>query len=99
MVGRKAMSTVPEIGPQVRTPDAGELTARTAEVEIALHDLFDDRPEKTVLPLETGLILSQEPIEIMKEHPEEDGPLWMSGTVDSRHSRRMASRNGPTSWR
>jgi len=55
------------------------------------------KSEKTVLPLETGLILSQEPVEMMEEYPVEDGPLRMSGTIESRHSRRKASRNGPTS--
>jgi hypothetical protein len=33
---------------------------------------------------------------MMRQHPVEDGPLRMSRTIDSRHSRRMASRNGPT---
>jgi len=32
------------------------------------------KPEKTVLPLETTLILSQEPVEMMEEYPVEDGP-------------------------
>jgi hypothetical protein len=83
--------------PTVGTPDAGKPAARIAAVEIALDHLLDDRPEKTVLPLETTLIFSQEPVEMMEKHPVEDGPLRMSGTIDSRHSRRIASRNGPTS--
>jgi hypothetical protein len=33
----------------------------------------------------------------MKKHPVEGGPLRMSRAIDSRHSRRKASRNGPTS--
>jgi len=57
------------------------------------------KPEKTVLPLETTLVLRQEPVEMMRQHPVEDGPLRMLGTIDSRHSRREASRNGPTSRR
>ena len=59
----------------------------------------DDRPEKAVLPLETGLILSQEPVEIMEKHPAEDGPLQTSGTAESHHGEKRAARNEPTSWR
>ena len=80
-----------------RTPDPGKPAFRIAAVEITLDHLLDDRPEKTVLPLETGLILSQEPVEMMEEYSVEDGPLRMSGTVDSRHGGRMTSRNGPKS--
>jgi hypothetical protein len=84
--------------PTVGTPDSSEPAAGIAAVEIALDHLLDDRPEKTVLPLETTFILSQEPLEMMEKHPVEDGPLRMPSTIDSRHSRRIASRNGPTSW-
>jgi len=56
------------------------------------------KPEKTVLPLETTLILNQEPVEMMEKHPVEDGPLRMPRTIHSRHSRGKASRNGPISW-
>jgi hypothetical protein len=48
----------------VRTPDAGEPAAGIAAVKILLDHLLDDRPEKTVLPLETTLLLRQEPIEM-----------------------------------
>ena len=34
---------------------------------------------------------------MMRQHPVEDGPLQMPGTIDSRHSGREASRNEPTS--
>ncbi len=81
----------------VGTPDSSEPAAGIAVVEILLHHLPDDRPEKTVLPLETTFILSQEPVEMMEKHPVKDGPLRMSGTIDSRHGGRRASRNGPTS--
>jgi hypothetical protein len=57
--------------PTVRTPDAGKPAAGIAAVKIALHDLVDDRPEKTVLLLETTFILSQESVEMMKQHPVE----------------------------
>jgi len=76
----------------VRATDAGKAAARIAAVEIALDHLLDDRPEKTVLPLETTLILSQKPVEMMEQHPVEDRPLRMSVTIESRHSRRKASR-------
>jgi len=66
----------------VRATDAGKPAFRIAAVEIMLDHLLDDRPEKTVVPLETGLILSQEPVEMMEQHPVEDGPLRMSRTVD-----------------
>ena len=65
----------------------------------ALDHVLDDRPEEAVLLLETTLILSQEPVEMMRQHPVKDRPLRMSRTIDSRHCGRMTSRNGPTSWR
>jgi hypothetical protein len=75
----------------------GEPAAGIAAVKILLDHLLDDRSEKPILPLETTLILRQEPVEMMEKHPVENGPLRMSRTIDSRHSRRIASRNGPTS--
>jgi len=51
-----------------------------------------------ILLFETGLILRDKPLEMMEKHPVENGPLRMSGTIESRHSGREASRNGPTSW-
>ena len=91
------MSTALEIGATVGTADAGKSVARVAAVQIALYDLLDDQPKKVILPLETSLILGHEPVEMMKKHPVKNGPLRMSGTIESRHSGRMASRNGPTS--
>jgi hypothetical protein len=81
----------------VRTPDAGKHAARVAAVEVALNHILDDRPKEAVLLLETSIILGQEPVEMMEEYPVKDRPLRMSRTIDSRHSRREASRNGPTS--
>jgi hypothetical protein len=78
-----------------RTADEGEATARIAAVEVALDHLLDNGPEEAVLLLEAALVLRQEPVEVMKKHPVEDGPLRMPGTIHSRHSGRMASRNGP----
>jgi hypothetical protein len=70
-----------------------------ATVEILLHDGLDDRPEIAVGLLETLLILRDETLEMMEKHPVEDGPRRMSGTIDSRHSRRKAPRNEPMSRR
>ena len=81
----------------VRTPEAGKPAERDAAVEVALLDFLDDRPEEALFLLETSLILGQEPVEIMKKHPVEDGPLRISRTIDSRHGGRMASRNGSKS--
>jgi hypothetical protein len=50
-----------------------------------------------MLPLETVFIFGDKPLEMMKQHQVEDGPLRMSGTIDSCHGGRIASRNGPTS--
>jgi len=81
----------------VGTPDPGKAAAGIAAVEIALHDLLNDRAEVAVLLLETALILRYEPLEMMEQYPAKDRPLRMSRTIDSRYSGRMASRNGPTS--
>jgi len=67
----------------VGTTDAGEPAARVAAVQVALDDLLDNRPEEPVLFLETTLILRQEAIEVMKQHPVEDRPLRMSRAIDS----------------
>jgi len=77
------------------TDHLGPAAVQVAAVEVALDDFFDDRPEEAVLLLEAALVLRQEPVEVMKKHPVEDGPLRMPGTIHSRHSGRMASRNGP----
>jgi hypothetical protein len=81
----------------VRTPDAGKPAARIAAVEVAVHDLLDDRPEEAILLLEAALILRQESVEVMKYHPVECSPFRMSRAIDSRHGGRKASRNGPMS--
>ena len=56
----------------VGTSDAGEPAFRIAAVKIRLDHLLDDRPEKTILPLETTLILRQEPVEMMEEYTVKD---------------------------
>jgi hypothetical protein len=55
------------------------------------------RTAKPVLPLETTLILHQEPVEMMEKHPVKDRPLRMSRMIHSRHGGRIASRNEPIS--
>jgi len=70
------------------TADAGKPAARVAAVKIALNHLLDDGAEEAVLLLEPGLILGQESVEIMEEHPVEHGALRVTGTVNSCHSRR-----------
>jgi len=67
----------------VGTTDAGKPTARVAAVQIALHNLLDDRPEEAILLLETALILRQESVEVMKYHPVECSPFRMSRAIDS----------------
>jgi len=79
----------------VRTADPGKPAAGVAAVQVALDYLLDDRPEVAVLALETVLVLDQDPFEVMEEHPVENGTFWMAGTVESWHSSRYKSRNGP----
>ena len=64
-------------------------------VQTALHDFLDDRPEEAILLLEAALIFSQEPVEVMEQHPVEDGALGMSRTITSGHRRSFSSRKGP----
>ena len=81
--------------PAFGTADPGESAFRVAAIKIALDHLLDDRPEKTVRPLEPALILRQEPVEMMEKHPVEDGPLRMSRAIDSRHIENADSRYMP----
>jgi len=82
-------------GPAARAPDPGKAAAGVAAVEIALDDILDDRPEEAVFPLKTPLIFRDEPLEMMKKHPVENGPFRMARAVDSRHIGNEVSRNGP----
>jgi len=83
--------------PTAGAADPSKPAAGVAAVGITLHDLLDDQPKKAILPLETVPVLGEKPVEMMEQHPVEDGPLRMSGTIDSRHGGRKASRNGPKS--
>jgi hypothetical protein len=83
----------PHLGQSIWSTSYGEPAARVAAVKIAPHDFLDGRPEEAVFLLEAALMLREEPVEIMKEHPIKDGPLGTAGTIHSRHGGRMASRN------
>jgi len=84
-------------GCDVRIADAGKSAARIAAVQGALDNVLCDGPEETILQLETGLILSQEPVKTMEQHPVKDGALRIPGTIDSRHCGGNVPRSGPTS--
>jgi hypothetical protein len=82
----------------VGTADAGEPAARVAAIEVSFNDFLDDGPKEAVWLLEAALILGQEPVEVMKQHLVENSALRMPRTIHSRHSGRMDSKNGPSSW-
>jgi len=72
----------------VRAPDAGESAARVAAVEIAPDDFLDDRPEKAIFPLESALIFRNKPLEMMEQHPVENGAFRMPRPI-GRLSKRL----------
>jgi hypothetical protein len=82
----------------VGTADAGKSATGIPAVEIALDDLLDDGPEEAMLLLEAALILGQKTVKEMKQHSVENSALGMPRTIYSRHSGRMDSKNGPSSW-
>jgi hypothetical protein len=96
--GQRIRATVSVCPHETVTDHEGESAFRVAAIKITLDHVLDDRPEIAMLPLEPALILAQEPVEMMEQNPVEDGPLWMSRAIDSRHGGRKASRNGPMSW-
>ena len=79
----------------VRTADLGEPAAGIAAVEIARHDVLDDRPEIAVRLLKTALISRQKPLEMIEKHPVENRAFRMARTVDSQHIQDKRSRNAP----
>ena len=79
----------------VGTPDAGKPAHRIATVEILLNDILDDGTEIAVLLLETILILSKEPLKIIKEHPIKNSVFRMTLTIDPCHGGRDVARNRP----
>jgi hypothetical protein len=64
-----------------------EITTAFPGLVMTCCHLLNDRPEKTIFPLESALILSQEPVKIVKKHLVEDCPFRMSRTIDSCHSK------------
>jgi len=81
--------------PAARTADPGERAAGIAAVKIILDDVLDDRTEIAVRLLETLLVLRDEALKMMEQHPVENGPLRMTRTIDARHIQDKRSRNGP----
>ncbi len=56
---------------------------------------LDDRPEEAVLLLEAALIIGQELIEMMEQHPIENSLLGMAEAIDSWHGKRVESKTEP----
>jgi hypothetical protein len=84
---------------EARVPPAedplGPLRAEQSLVNEKPEHFPDDRPEIAVFPLEARLIFDEEPLEVVKQHPVEDGPLRMARTVDSRHIGKADSKSVP----
>jgi hypothetical protein len=76
-------------------PPFSESATRVAAVKTGLDDLFDDRPEITIVPLEPALVFGDEPLEMMEKHPVKNGAFRMMRAVDSRHTGNEVSRNAP----
>jgi hypothetical protein len=64
---------------------------------IFFDDVLNDRPEITVLPLETALILRNEALKMVEQDPVEDGSLRSARTIDSRYIGKDETRIGPGS--
>jgi hypothetical protein len=62
---------------------------------MALDDFLDDRAEEAVLLLETLLVLPDEALKMMEQHPVENRALRMTSTVDSWRIGEKESRNAP----
>jgi hypothetical protein len=56
-----------------------------------------NRSMNSLLLLEAAVVLCQEPLEMIEWYPVEDGPLRMTGTIDSRHVGKDEARIGPGS--
>jgi len=81
--------------PAAWAADPGESTAGVAAIEVLFDHLFNDRTEEAVFTLKTRLVVRDKPLEMMEEHPVENGLLWMPRTVDSKHVGSEVSRNAP----
>lgn len=67
------------------------MSASAAAVQVLLDNILDHRTEIPVLPLESILIFSKEPLEIIKEYPVKHRVFRMTLVVDPCHSSRNAS--------
>jgi hypothetical protein len=81
--------------PKVGIPDAGKPTHWITAVQVLLYHLLDYRAEVPVFPLETILVFSKEPLEIIKKHPVKHRVFRMTLAVDPCHGREDDSQNGP----
>jgi hypothetical protein len=77
--------------PTVWTPDTGKPAHGIAAVQVLLDNILDDWPKEAVLPLETILVFTKEPIKIKKEHPVKHRVFRMTLTVDPCHGRGVYS--------
>ena len=81
-----------------KRPEAGEVclqaTHGIATVEIALDNILYDRPEISIILLETILIFCKKPLEIMEKNPIEDRTLWVMLMVDPCHNRDRVQETG-----
>jgi hypothetical protein len=74
---------------------ADELFPEQQGEDLMGEDFLDHRTEISTLLLELILILSQKPLEIMKEYPIKNRMFRMTFVVDPCHGREDDSRNGP----
>jgi len=75
--------------------DAGKPAHRIAAVQVLLAHLLDHRTGIAIHLLETGLIFTKKPLEIIKEHPVKHRVFRMTLAVDPCHGREDDSRNRP----
>ena len=61
-----------EFSTAVPATNPGKPALGIAAVQIALHNFFYDRTEISILLLKATLILREEPVERMEEHPVEE---------------------------
>jgi hypothetical protein len=79
----------------VRATDPGKARARVSAIEVALDNFLDDRSEIPIFLLEPALVLRQEALKIMEQHPVENRALRMARAIDSRHIRNADSKSVP----
>jgi len=83
LAGKHKQALLPTVG----TPDAGKPTHRIAAVKVLLYNILDDWPKEAVLPLETILVFTKEPLKIIKEYPIKSRMFRMTLAVDPCHGR------------